>query len=163
MGVSSGKITEPSYAIAPVQGGVTEIVKMGMSGRRPPSGAATHILCVGEDQLLLSTRRSILEQEGYAVLTSSARELPARDALATVTLAIICHSVEGLLRCQLILSLQSIFPSSRILLLDGSSNLFETQIGLPRSSTRPQEFVNSVANLIARIILDGTTWRKPVS
>jgi hypothetical protein len=160
MGVSGGKITDLCYATAPVQADVTEIVQMSMSGRVPKGGAATHILCVGEDQSLLGTRRSILEREGYAVLVSSARELPALDTLAHVALAIICHSVEGFSRRELISSLQTVFPRSRILLLDGTSNLYETQVGLPRSSTRPQDFVNSVAHLIARIQLEDRTWRK---
>jgi hypothetical protein len=154
MGVSGGRVTKLSYAIAPKMDGVAEIVEMSMSGRRYTGEAATHILCVGEDRRLLNTRRSILEQQGYAVVTSSASELPALDTLAPVTLVIICHSVEGLLRHQLIASLQSIFPSSHILLLDGASNLSESQPGLPRSSTRPQDFVNSVADLIARIQLE---------
>jgi hypothetical protein len=161
MGVPGGKITESSYAIAPLQGGAAEIVTTGMSGRRSTVEAATHILCVGEDQLLLNTRRSILEQAGYSVLTSSARELPALGVLAPAALAIICHSVEGPLRLQLIGSLQVIFPGSRILLLEGTRNLDETRIGLPRSSTRPQDFLNSVADLIARRHLDDTTWTTP--
>jgi hypothetical protein len=164
MGVSGGKITELSYAIAALQDVAAEIAKTGMSGRRSTRstvGAATHILCVGEDQLLLNTRRSILEREGYTVLTSSARELPVLDVLAPAALVIVCHSVEGLLRLQLIGSLQGIFPCSRILLLEGTSNLDETRIGLPRSSARPEDFLNSVADLIARIHLDDTTWTKP--
>jgi hypothetical protein len=157
MGVSGGRVTKLSYAITPKLDGVAEIVEMNMLGRRHTGGAATHILCVGEDRRLLNTRRSVLEQQGYAVVTSSASELPAIDTLAPITLVVVCHSVEGLQRCQLIDSLQSIFPSSHILLLDGASNFSESQPGIPRSSTRPQDFVNSVADLVARIRLEDRT------
>ena len=108
---------------------------MVMSGRVPAVGVARRILCVGEDRTLLETRRSILESERYIVLTLTARQLPKLDPLPPITLAIVCHSVQGSARGQAINWLQRRLSRTRILLPDRTG-------GRLRSTHGPTSFIH---------------------
>jgi hypothetical protein len=54
------------------------------------------VLCFGRDQMLLETRRMLLEQAGYTVLSTSI-EIEVESALVNgdICLLVLCHSLLG--------------------------------------------------------------------
>ncbi|HKR26208.1 MAG TPA: hypothetical protein VJS11_02095 [Acidobacteriaceae bacterium] len=78
---------------------------------------------IGEDRLLLETRRRVLESIGLTVVTAnSAAETLQRIPQLRFDLAILCHSVPAHERRGLAAALRSVNPAAPILLVGRGSS-----------------------------------------
>lgn len=90
--------------------------------RCPPMTPHSTILVYGRDPLLLETRSWVLEEAGFAVVTSSSL-VEAEQQLASpeVKLLVLCHTLSAQERTDILAVASRINPSAKRLLLTAST------------------------------------------
>ena len=84
-----------------------------------PASRKPDILCVGYDDVLLETRRMVLESNDYAVQLTHPPDFLAPGTTFDFDLAIVCHSVLREQKRRVVHKLQKDYPGTLILLLNG--------------------------------------------
>lgn len=122
---------------------------MGPIYQHDPAYGGTHILSIGDDELLLSSRQMVLESEGYFVHSMWSHARVDDDCVRESDLAILCHSIESSLKLNLARRLLCANPSLYLILLTTQDSY---SIGPPHTLRGTSNHPNSLLTLIAEMM-----------
>lgn len=130
----------------------------GISGREPFSSVSRRgelppgkigILCIANDAGLLQTRRMLLEWAGYRPVARTPAEVSASSRIPPCELAIICHSVAGRERREVIGKLHQSQSLRWIVALDRSEDAeVESDPRVSICSSRPEALLRCIFDLV---------------
>jgi hypothetical protein len=110
-----------------------------------------YILCVGEDILLMRTRRLILESEGYFVCAFPSERIANCPTPSRIALALLCHTLQELPLDDSLEWIRRNCPQAKVLLLEGPGVRRGHAWDLPRASTQPAEMLGAVRKMLGNV------------
>jgi hypothetical protein len=130
------------------QGGSMEAERI-----HPTTGTTAHILSIGDDAWLLSSRQMVLESSGYEVHSFSSDELIEDEItlqcdLLQCNLAILCHSIEPERAEELANRLRRLKPSLPLLVLTCFESCSIHGLEGSVSSSNPGVFLEMVLQMM---------------
>ncbi|HEV2576769.1 MAG TPA: response regulator [Acidobacteriaceae bacterium] len=126
------------------------------TGQATPSRDRSKILCIGDDPLLLFSRRLVLERNGYLVVTLRSDELPDEEQLRSFDLIVLCHSIPDKVAGHILEVLWRVTPETPVLLVsrfDLYAPAGPHHIGVP---PHPEALLGTVAEQLAAHNKSGT-------
>lgn len=131
----------------------------------PTRGTTAHILSVGDDAWLLSSRQMVLESSGYEVHSFSSVELIEDEITLQCNLAILCHSIEPERAEELASRLRRLKPSLPLLVLTCFESCSIRGLEGCVSSSNPGVFLEMVLQMMtiatSSAAPDGTAHEVP--
>jgi CheY-like chemotaxis protein len=110
---------------------------------------SARILSIGNDPILLYSRRLVLETAGYIVDSMTAHAPVAEAQLSGFDLVIICHSVPDEIMGQIVATISRVNPQTPVLLVARLENLEHVSPLRELVSPRPAAILQAVARQLA--------------